>query len=275
MNPVCVVFADAFSCDSYKRLSQKLTYPNFYRLTPGMGYSSNLHYQIFEGKSPDDVDFFSDFAYDGKFENTTCNKIGTFLDETRPLNDLFRYFYRRITKTHDNIPFCERNAFIHKGTYKFMKNEDCYVFGRKCAKAYEKSVRESFSKAWEYLNNNEKNIIVVLEELDRQGHVVGSTGKTYVDAAELIVAESQKLFSHFKNKYPDGNVVLISDHGMSPVYAGVNVIDLIYREIGKPGKDFFFFCDSIYLRFWTKSIEKTEKIKTVMDKLTVLDLVDC
>lgn len=274
MNPICVVFADAFAYGSYTALEGLDIENKLYRLTPGIAYSSNLHYQIFQGKSPDKLGVFTDFAYDMKTKKTNCSRIMRFLDRTRPLNDLYRYISHKIKKDHDNIPFSERKAFVSKGTYMFMQEGNCTVFGRECAKVYESDLRTSFEKAHHFLDSQEENIVVVLEELDRQGHVVGCRGNAYMDAAGMIVKQASVLFQHFKEKHPDGIYMLISDHGMAYVNAGINIVDLIYRTVGMPGKDYFFFHDSVYLRFWSEDAEVLKRIKKAVEQCDALCLID-
>lgn len=274
MRPLCVVFADAFAYGSYLKLRKLELESKLYKLTPGIAYSSNLHYQIFQGRSPDDLGVFTDFAYDMQTYPAKSGKLAHFLDRTRPINDLYRFIYRRITKKSDNIPFSERKAFVHRGTYLFMQEGDCIVFGRKCAKAYESSVKQTFQKALEYVANGEENIVVVLEELDRQGHVVGCEGSEYMAAADEIVRKSEILFKGFLEKHADGVIMLISDHGMAQVHTGVNITDYIYRICGLPGQDYFFFNDSVYLRFWSQSAGKLKCIRTAMDKCEYLVYMD-
>ena len=274
MKPICVVFADAFAYGGYIHLEGIGVENSLYRLTPGIAYSSNLHYQIFQGKSPDDLGVFTDFAYDMKTKDLSCGKIGRFMDKTRPVNDLYRFLYRKITKKSDNIPFCERKAFVRKGKYMFMQDGECFVFGRRCAKAYEKTVDASFEKANAFLDSGEENIAVVLEELDCRGHVVGYKGKEYTEAAKEIIEKSTHLFKKFKEKYPDGYYMLISDHGMAYVNTGINITDYITRIAGAPGKDYFFFNDSVYLRFWSENEEKLANIQSAMQDCTALVFLD-
>ncbi len=274
MRPLCVVFSDAFAFASYSKLEELNLDNKLYKLTPGIAYSSNLHYQIFQGKGPDDLGVFTDFAYDMHSQEIKSGKLARFLDTTRPINDLYRFIYRKTTKRSDNIPFSERKAFVHKGSYLFMQHGECVVFGRQCEKAYEATVEQSFQKAAEFLENGAQNIVVVLEELDRQGHVVGCSGREYMTAADSIVRQTERLFGRFLEKYPDGVYMLISDHGMADVHTGVNVTDYIYRICGLPGKDYFFFNDSVYLRFWSKDREKLERIRAAMEKCEYLVYLD-
>jgi hypothetical protein len=274
VRPLCVVFADAFAYGTYQKINGQIDSGHLYKLTPGIGYSSNLHYQIFEGKGPDDVGFFTDYAYDSSVKDISCGKMGAYLDRTRAVNEIIRFAERRLTPKNDNIPYCERRAFFQKGTYLFMQEGDCLVFGRKCAKAYGSNVEASFNKAEEYIKDGERNIVVVLEELDRQGHLVGSGGNAYVDAAERIVNLSNALFSQFISKYPDGDYMLISDHGMADVKMGINVHDVLFSRLGAPGKNYTYFNDSVYLRFWAGNQEIIEKIQELLQSCNVLILID-
>ena len=47
MRPLCVVFSDAFAFASYSKLEELNLDNKLYKLTQGIAYSSNLHYQIF------------------------------------------------------------------------------------------------------------------------------------------------------------------------------------------------------------------------------------
>lgn len=49
--PVCVVFADAFAYSSYIQLGGLGGEFSVQKIKPGIAYSSNLHYLLFDGKT--------------------------------------------------------------------------------------------------------------------------------------------------------------------------------------------------------------------------------
>lgn len=143
--PVCVVFADAFAYSSYIQLGGLGGGFSVQKIKPGIAYSSNLHYLLFDGKTPDDIGFFTDYCW-RKAEYNNPGKMKNSLDQIDTLNNLYRAFERKFTKRHDNIPFGERAFFECKGKYKFMEPGECTVFGRKVVKAYKKQQKQVLMK---------------------------------------------------------------------------------------------------------------------------------
>ena len=270
---VCVVFADAFAYSSYIQLGGLGGGFSVQKIKPGIAYSSNLHYLLFDGKTPDDVGFFTDYCW-RKAEYNNPGKMKNSLDQIDTLNNLYRAFERKFTKRHDNIPFGERAFFECKGKYKFMEPGECTVFGRKVVKAYKKTAEESFDEAEEQVTRGEKGIVVVLEILDHVGHEVGSEGTKYVDAAKMVIERTKNLFNHFKEKNPEGVCILISDHGMGDVLTGVDVLNPMKRLFGLPGEKYQVYNDSLYLRIWADSNEMLFKIGNYLNKIGCLNQID-
>lgn len=270
--PLCVVFADAFAFSCYKKLDGLKDY-KLCKINPGIGYSSNLHYILFDGKGPDDVGFFTDYCW-GESQPKKVGALQRSCDDIVTLNNLYRFFRRKFTKKSDNIPFSEASYFSTKGKYKFMLDGDCYVFGRKVSKAYERDYKKSFERANQYIEDGSDGIVVVLEELDHFGHEVGSEGKKYVGYATEILRETRCLFDKFEKKFSNAICVLISDHGMSDVVCSVDIIDGLKKRFGLPGEKYQFYNDSVYLRLWTNDRNTLSKLKNHFDCIDVLALVD-
>lgn len=271
--PLCVVFADAFAYSSYNMLGGLGNEYSVRKIKPGIAYSSNLHYLLFDGKTPDDVSFFTDYSWlQATYEEQ--GKIKKILDQIDIFNNIYRAFERKITKRRDNIPFSERNFFVCKGKYKFMEPGECFVFGKKVVKAYEKTPSESFNLAEQMVCNGEKGIIVVLEILDHVGHEVGANGEKYLIAAEEIIKRSRGLFAKFKEKNPNGICVLISDHGMGDVLTGVDILNPMKRIFGLPGEKYQVYNDSLYLRVWADNPQMLLELKTYLDKIDCMYQID-
>lgn len=264
--PICVVFADAFAYSSYCELGGFGADYSVRKIKPGIGYSSNLHYLLFDGKTPDDVGFFTDYVWK-KGQPTNVGGVRKKCDEIETLNQIYRVIRRKVSKKTDNIPFSEQDFFTYKGKYKFMEPGECTVFGRKVEKIYEHTMEESFDLAEKKIEEGSSSIVVVLETLDHLGHEVGSTDKKYMAAAQSILEHTDRLFKKFTSANSDGFCILISDHGMSEVKVNVDVLGGIRKHFGRPGKNYQIYNDSLYLRVWAEDREYLFKIKEYLDQI--------
>lgn len=272
---VCVVFSDAFALHSFNKLDKNsLTDYHLYRLIPGVAYSSNLHYQIFQGKTPDDVGFFCDNEFIGH-SNNAPSKFKRTLDRIDSANTIYRWLGYKLGKPITNIPYSEANSFKNTGKYLFKESGDCYVFGRKVLKITEDKYDSNiaFDKAEQALTKNAGDMIIVLNELDHKGHQVSCLGKDYLNAAQNIINRSAILFDKFRTKYPDSYCLLISDHGMSYVHSSINIYDRLYDQFGLPGKDYYFINDSVYLRMWFINKDLKCRIQTWLNSIGALRLL--
>lgn len=275
MRPLCTVFVDAFSFAAYSKLkNDPLDSGYCYKLLPGIGYSSNLHYAIFQGKSPDDVGFFTDYAYIPRVADTSPSKAFAILDQVDAANSCVRYLRRIITKRNDNIPFSESRHFHKSSMYLFQEGSSLSLFGRESIVINNSNVDHAFDDAVSKVESGERNIAVVINELDELGHQYGSSSIEYEAAASHILDRSQDLFSRFETACPEGARLLISDHGMADEYAAVNIVDGLYERFGLPGEHYFFFCDSVYLRVWSDERAVLNNLRSFFSHIDCLVLVD-
>lgn len=269
MKPLCVVFADAFAYSTYIKLGGIGSDFSVQKIKPGIAYSSNLHYLLFDGQTPDDVGFFTDYCWkSAKYINPGIIKKN--FDQIDTLNNFYRALVRKITKKKDNIPFGEEAFFECKGKYKFMQPGECSIFGQKVVKVYEKTLEASFDEAEKQVISGSKGIVVVLEILDHVGHEVGPEGEKYIDAAKMVIERTRMLFNHFKEKNPNGICILISDHGMGEVLAGVDVLNPIKRLFGVPGEKYQIYNDVLYLRVWSEDKKILHRIEKYLEQIDCL-----
>ena len=272
--PLCVVFSDAFAYRTYSLLGGIGNNYFLKKIIPGIGYSSNLHYLLFDGKTPDQVGFFTDYTWK-QAKAKKNSRLHRLCDEIETVNNIYRFFSRRLTKNHANIPFSEEAFFTQTGKYKFMTENPTSVFGRKVDMAYiPNDMETSFILANKYLEEGKNSIAVVIEELDHIGHKTGSLGEEYLQCAKIVMERTKSLFDSFVAKYTDALCILISDHGMSDVYAGVNVFDGMKRTFGLPGDRYQAYMDSVYLRLWSDNKEVLYKLKEYFGKMDVLVEID-
>jgi predicted AlkP superfamily pyrophosphatase or phosphodiesterase len=268
--PLCVVFSDAFAFRTYKLLGGLGEQYALKKIIPGIGYSSNLHYLLFDGKTPDDLGFFTDYTW-AQAEAAKVGRFHKICDEIDTINNIYRAISRKITKDNGNIPFSEQAYFKKDGRYKFMTENPTSVFGRQVDMAYEGNNMDAcFDRGEQYVREGSDGVIVVLEELDHTGHAVGSLGDKYLNSAKNILSRTNKLFDLFREKYEDSVCILISDHGMSDVYAGINLYDGLKRKFGLPGNRYQIYMDSVYLRLWS---DDDVLLKQICDFLRSIDVL--
>lgn len=156
-----------------------------------------------------------------------------------------------------------------------MTENPTSVFGQSVDMAYEgKGMNACFDRAEQFINDGSDGIVVVLEELDHTGHAVGSLGERYIQSAKNILERTNRLFNLFKEKHEDGLCILISDHGMSDVYAGVNVYDSLKRKFGLPGSRYQVYMDSVYLRLWSDDKDLLKHISDYLCNIDVLEVIN-
>ncbi|KMY43013.1 hypothetical protein AC622_01000 [Bacillus sp. FJAT-27916] len=231
---------------------------NFAKLTPNVGYSSNLHWQLFAGKYPDDVGFFTDWGYSQ--ENGSKIKIMSKILRPFEVLPLAGVISKKIVDRVipgpklANIPSHIRSLFSEEAKYLLSKTDyikDIDIFaGYKFL--LEDEFKYSFEEMMEKMSSlieETENIMVSFSFCDKYGHLLGR-GPEYDRVIDEHLVQIISLMNKYKEKWHDNNVVIVSDHGMSNVKENVshNLEDKFGRQ--KKGK-YVAFCDSAILRVWT------------------------
>ena len=133
MNSYLVIFIDGFpyelieKMDSFNRFSYRCA------LTPGIGYSINIHAEIFAGLSPDQIGFFNTWSFDPTNSPFRVLKgikglLGDF-EDNRYLNLIFRNAINFVCR-HDslNIPYKFIDIFAPCGYSVYPKNFPVFSF---------------------------------------------------------------------------------------------------------------------------------------------------
>jgi len=256
-----VIFIDALSFRSALGVLKTLkpeTIEKICLLKPFPGYSSNIHRIIFEGLFPDDLGYFTDWNFSG-WEN---KQNGTFLDSTisylldgNPyIGTFFRAAIRKFGANISNLPLSERHLFVNSGKYMFDFNnfKEMTVFGKKFIVLKDGANFDAFNYCRNILQQA-RNIMIVVDKLDNLGHKYGVSSKAYNYFVRRYLEKALELISLLLNLDADSKYLIISDHGMADVCRRVNMPKLLMRKYGLPGKEYCFFCDSVYLRLWARS----------------------
>lgn len=243
--------------------------PELALLKPNVGYSSTLHWQLYCNKYPNETGAFVDWVHEDEKSKAVSfvSKLCAPLDCNSMLGVLARkilnkFVFRR--NAYANIPFKFRPYFTEKGKYLFWdksrysaeKTFDGYVVISQDEGHH--PYLYSLRKLEEEIQKGTKDIFAVFGFTDAIGHV-------YRRGAEYDVAiapDMDRLFSvvdQYREKHPDEEVLIVSDHGMSTVERKVE-LDLI-KLFGKQSKKTYIaYCDSAIMCVFTDNEELKNRI---------------
>ena len=246
------------------------------RVVPGMGYSVNIHAELYAGYQPDQVGFFGEWnlkpnnAYPGIQMWLPlwrlCDKP---ISLSRIVHKLlsFRYGYIGLIP-FDMLPLFQRTA-IHipsqSCTFPHLQNQCPFQLvlpesnmssqrvGERDAVVYDQALQAIQQR-------RDAHIFVSFEDLDGVAHHHGVGSPAYREQLRNLDNGIQGLTSAFIAHEPDGRVVVLSDHGMVNVQTGV---DLQTRTVlGEPGEHTYaYFMDSTLLRVWIFDLDLSDRVQ--------------
>lgn len=246
------------------------------KLKPNIGYSSNLHWQLFANIYPDELGFFTDWAYEeeeNKYINNLSNMLNN-LDKYEYISTIIkkildRYIFK--TNAFANIPFKFRSKFKNKAQYLFFKTE--YVKEIKHFENYELILQDENNKTYdeilkifeEKVNDNQKNIFISLNFADSLGHSY-SRSEEYNREMEKHIEKLVPIIRQYNKKNVDKKIMIVSDHGMSNV---IKYVDLnLESKIGKQSDTTYIsYCDSAIMRIYIYDENKKKQIEEYLTKI--------
>lgn len=270
------IFADALPySEMQKNYNDWFPGMQLSELIPNIAYSSSLHWQLYCDKYPDDRKVLVDWT-PGCEKNKYVRLISTVfqpLDRFETGTIIFkkildRYIFRR--NLFANIPLKFRKEFTEKGKYLFWdKNtyeaEDIFkgfvvVSQDEGHKTFDKTLEE-FYKA---LEGDNPNIFFNTGFADMIGHLV-RRGDLYSERLAPNMEKLHNAISAYLQKYPNEEVVLISDHGMSTIY---NCVDLNFEKLfGRQSKSsYIVYRDSCLMCVWIYKDELKEPISKFLQE---------
>ncbi len=223
---------------------------------PNYGYSVTLHYEIFQGISPNELGYLGEWIPIG---NPTRNAFTPFQKVMNKIRFRFPFASRviyKILRRQGFFPLGVNQLFVRKGSYLLMENREI-IIGRTKFKIvsfdeihdYIKRDEKVFRKAFDLIKNHRiENIIVAFTGLDSVSHKRGVLSEAYLSELEKILYFVDRLYDAYKKNYPNKPVVFISDHGMSDAETPVNL--RLEERIGYPDHSFVYLYDSLYLYVW-------------------------
>ena len=255
------IFVDALPFNEMKEIyKEEISSMQIAELVPNIAYSSSLHWQLYCNKYPDERGVMVDWVKEEEKRKSVrfvslilspFENIGLFGVLAKKVLD--RKIYRR--NTFANIPFKLRKHFSQKGKYLFWK-EATYrsepIFDGYTVISQDEG-HKSFEETILMLEKavcNDKNIFAVFGFADMLGHKC-RRGELY---SERLRPYMEKLFSVidvYKEKNPDEEILIVSDHGMSTVKKKIDLE--LEKEFGKQSeKTYIAYCDTAVMCIWAK-----------------------
>jgi len=267
-----IIFVDALPSSKKFRIEKLQTAS----LTPNLGYSVNLHNEIFNGKTPDEMGFFGEYIYTpdpSKFEKSIFSILHLIEYVPFKFASLFKIFLRRFFKIRvGQIPFKLIPYFKREGKYPFIGECDSILSRFNCfitddlKNGLGNRDKIAIEKAKSFINddikNSNKNIFVSLCDLDGIGHKYGTSSIEYMNRLKFLEKKISQLIDCYENSNPDQAVIVLSDHGMTDTDDFIDPSNVI-KELSKKYSLKFFY-DSLYMHVFIDkfSEETTSNIKS-------------
>ncbi|MCX7918586.1 MAG: alkaline phosphatase family protein [bacterium] len=230
-------------------------------LTPGFGYSINIQAELFTGKMPDELGYFSEWTYVGtnspfwkyRFLFKVISPMGKCYVIDRVLHRLGNKIFGPIWNIPFHyLPYLQNQPDIFSPNYHipslFIQNPDLYVIKYPDFKHPNRDAKMTLAGLTAM--ESHPRLFIGLVDLDGITHRVGVGTSDYVKAIEELNTNISTLIGKYQKLYPDGKIVVISDHGMTNVTGSVKLI--METEFGNPSPErYFYIQDSTMLRIWT------------------------
>jgi len=287
MSKYLFIFIDSFP---YQMLEETIylscAFTKALPMTPGLGYSINIHAEMFCGTQPDEIGYYNEWTYDpGSTSNSymkwlrpLCDSRGrlpsTILDLT--LHKVFA----RFGLVSANIPFIYRHLFARKEKAsisqgdKFMRNTVFTVLGERIAYCISEAVKKpkgqrdiaAFKQAVQNITKA-GSVFVSFADLDSLGHAYGVGSKEYLARIKELDNWIRELCERFiDNGGESDSIFVFSDHGMANVYGGISVFpEEILGCLGT--KTYAYFTDSTIMRVWVKTSSLRSNTETYLNRL--------
>jgi hypothetical protein len=265
--PTLLVFVDALPYEHLPRLPGLAAWPWHARLVPGFGYSINLHAELFAGLSPDAVGFFGEWAVDPpaspgyryRWALPLLDRLFRPYVLNRGLQALLTRGYRP-GRLMPNLPLARLADFALHGEKVtspafghpslFTRHKDLVqVPTGGLAKGRRDEALVGRARA--LIESGARQIYLPLPDLDGIGHVERVAGSAWAGHLRRLDGWLDALAGAFLDRHPDGDVLVVSDHGMADVRGGVRFEP--ERRLGRPGRErYLYFTDSTLVRVWVR-----------------------
>jgi len=276
-----IVFIDSLPFSYGERMPHASNYPLKLKVQPGLGYSLNIHWEIFGGLTPDQIGFFNEWTYDP----VRAPLRG--LAFMAPLFRLIRresYWYRGLRRLSRDLFDYEMGDIPPEKLCYFRRNGETLISRNGPNGAYKRSTKyrsvldgkslkvilprtickglrdkDVYEQAKGQLTGDH-HLLLWFPDLDSVGHQYGVGSAEYDEHVRDLgnwVEELKNIAQHHHNF---DNVLIFSDHGMANVHSEIS-LDLD-ENIGKTGNHSYqYFFDSTILRVWINNLQYLSRIQ--------------
>jgi len=282
---VLVIFIDALPGRFADRLPGLASLGTVRELTPGFGYSVNLHAELFLGRRPDEVGFFGEYKLDLEsldIHPDLPSRVLGLAESMLPRSTrLGRLLVAKLAgRSHGYIPFAFRHRFSRAGFYPLTTSgvgsildefdwEVC-VADRVPAGLGRKD-RVALERARGAVARGERHLFVSLCDLDGLFHEYGIEHPVVDRKLRVLDREVTALVSRYRARYPDEGFAVISDHGIQRC---VGHVDLGLPRLMRRFPRVTFFADSLYLSVWSNDPGELERAREEIGSIRQLRFVD-
>lgn len=276
-----IVFIDSLPFSYVNRMSFLSRASTLTELTPGFGYSINLLPELFCGLRPDQLGIFGEWTYaPHRSQFAKLAWLLPWLDNLCliPFTEriIRRLLHKSVGKTF-NIPLPHLSQFARAKNSNVYFSDFPYpsIFSQtadlKLVLAYEGIRRQRDEKGYlavrEEIPKHNK-IYLGLPDLDSYGHTYGVGAPEYDQKVQELDHWLEELHDMFLKHYPDGSMIVVSDHGMVDIKGGY---ELLIEEAVTPStkETYTYFLDSTLLRVWIHDPNLRQPIHDYLDNLSV------
>lgn len=293
MMPVLTIFIDGLKPESVEYMEFLSTFEHVKRVKTELGYSLVCHASMYTGVYPNKHLCWFTWMYSpntspfrlirrfyldkflNKFSNTylkyLCYKTCLSLNYVKSSFG-FTVFANLIPMNYWNNfdvsvkkPLTDPNALVYPTIFDILrKNNIKYeIVGLEATNLAESSkVVEKHSlqdiKPWTYY---------FIGDIDPLSHKYGQDSFEVRKRLQVIDRIVEEKYKKFENKFNDDfYFMLFSDHGHTKVTNKVN-LNVVFRENGKSLKDYIFFLDSNYARFWFRNERERKEVEDILSKM--------
>jgi len=266
-----IFFVDAYPFEEKHELKKTANiFKSITALQPSFGYSVNVKSVLFARLSPDDTGFLNEWTFNPKNGYKTI-LIPYFLDKIirynrfikRVISKVFAKLYRINFR---DIPLSLLSSMEDIGVSAY---DDDYpfetVFTKNNIKRYTHTNYGSDTNAFEKLcedlqeDPKPKQCFLAMADFDHIMHKYGMKSKEYYAEIRNVDAKLSKLWGILEKRNNSPELLLISDHGMTPVSEGIQFN--VEKYISGFQKDYFYFIDATMARIWILNDKKRDEIE--------------
>ena len=229
---------------------------------PPLGFSANILPLLFRGKTPDELGFFNEYGLSRTVRKQWLAVLDPAVEAISRAPLARKVVYGLLARTGvsaANIPFRLLPHFERQSVPAYEPTADdpsllqelgfhLELASRVRARSPERD-RITLAAAME--NVHRDRLYVSLNDLDAISHGFGLDSDEYAAHEVLALDGVRELVGAFRRRHgPGAAVVVLGDHGMTPVVSTVNPD--IEGALGPVGRDrYVYFLDSTFVRIWS------------------------